>query len=307
MNRTRKIVTTAVSLFIVLALALVGVAEHFGWVDVFFLFGNPATRKVDIESVGEVHFINCGQGDSVLIVSGGESVLIDAGPKKHGNDVVNYLRKNRIRKLDYIVFSHFDEDHIGGSLKILENFPVGNIFLKTPEEEPTTDIYIKMKTEIKNKKIEKTETNAGDTFKCGEFDFEFIGPTKKFADTNNNSLVVRAKIGEISYLLTGDMEADGEKSLLEGNVDIRASVLKVGHHGSKDSSKADFLQKVNAEYAVISSEKGNSYGHPNNKTIRRLVDALGSTDKIYRTDINGNIVFYNDGKNIEVVLEKERK
>ena len=142
----------------------------------------------------------------------------------------------------------------------------------------------------------------GDSFSLGDATVTVLGPVKAYADTNNTSLVLRVDFGDTRFLFTGDMETDAETDLLDSGADVRADVLKVGHHGSSTSTGYRFLYEVDPQYAVISVGTGNSYGHPHEETVSRLADAGIVT---YRTDLLGTVQAVSDGQTITFTWENQ--
>lgn len=250
-----------------------------------------------------VDFIDCGQGDSSLLVSDGVVTLIDATTRDEASKVVDHLKGRGIKKIDHFVLTHPHEDHIGGAQDILSEFEVENIYMKRPTSgtEPTTSVYIKLLKKIKE--LGKTVHAVGteDTFTCGAFDMTILGPVKEYKDLNDQSIVLRAEYKKISFIFTGDQEIASEEDLVDRyGASLRSTVLKVGHHGSGTSSGDVFLEAVDPEYAVISCGTDNSYGHPHDEAVERL-EQHGVT--YYRTDIKGTVTFYTDGEVIKEATE----
>lgn len=252
-----------------------------------------------------VDFIDCGQGDSALIVSEGAVTLIDASTGDDAEKVVEHLKERGVQKIDHFVLSHPHEDHIGGAEAVLDAFEVGEIYMSRPTEgtEPTTSVYLNLLKKIKalGKSVNTMEVN--DTFECGAVTFAVLGPVKAYEDLNDQSVVLQARIGKVSFLFTGDQEASAEKDLVAQYGDaLKSTVLKVGHHGSSGSSSKVFLQAVSPEYAVISCGADNSYGHPHQEAIDRLEN---QEITYYRTDTQGTITITTDGETVQCTEEKK--
>ncbi|MBQ8894233.1 MAG: MBL fold metallo-hydrolase [Clostridia bacterium] len=246
-----------------------------------------------------VDFIDCGQGDSSLIVSNGVTTLIDASTREDGEKVVDHLEERGIKKIDHFLLTHPHEDHIGGAIAVLESFDVENIYMKRPTEgtEPTTSVYLNLLKKIKEqgKTVHAVEVN--DSFECGAVTFNVLGPVEDYEDLNDQSVILRGQIGEISFLFTGDQESSAEKDLVAYYGDtLESTVLKVGHHGSSGSSSKAFLQAVAPEIGIISCGEDNSYGHPHDEALKRLEK---QQVEIYRTDTQGTITVTTDGKTIQ--------
>ncbi len=243
----------------------------------------------------EVHFIDVGQGDSILIETKDSAMLIDAGENSKGVDVVNYLQLQNIKKLDYLVGTHPRSDHIGGLDDVLNSFPVDKVLL--PDVANNTSIFEEVLDTLDKKNLKITKPEAGDQYSFGDATFTILSPVNPYDNINDNSLVIKLNFGKNSFLFTGDAEKPAEKDMLAGSYDLSADVLKIGHHGSESSTSADFLAAVNPTYAVICVGTNNDYGQPKVETLRRIKE---QGVKLYRTDMQGTIVFTSNGKNVSV-------
>jgi len=243
-----------------------------------------------------VSYIDVGQADSILIQTpGGKNVLIDAGNNEDANTIVTYLKGKNISRLDYVIATHSHEDHIGSMDTVINTFDIGNMVM--PKETSNTQTFRDLLTAIANKGLKPIEAKAGLKFDFGsELYAELLAPNSSgYEDINDYSAVLRLVYGENSFLFTGDAEAKSETEMLHLGSQLKADVLKVGHHGSNSSSSAAFLANVHPKYAVISVGKGNTYGHPTAGALERL-GSIGTT--IYRTDESGTIVCESDGETI---------
>ena len=267
---------------------------------------NIAVQQKTLQNEGEersaflpnglvVHYIDVGQGDAALVMSGGQTMLIDGGRPKASSIIYTYLKKQGISGLDYIVCSHADDDHIGGLSAPLANMPVKNVI--APKTEANTNSFRSLKSKIAAQGLTVKHPRAGEKMNFGDCQIEFCGPiSENDADRNNGSIVMKIVYGETSFLFTGDAEREEEKEILEKGYDISATVLKVGHHGSKNSTTYPFLREIMPEYAIISVGE-NSYGHPTDETLSRLRDA---DVKVFRTDMQGDIIATSNGKTVAV-------
>ena len=247
-----------------------------------------------------VHFIDVGQGDSILIqFPEGETLLIDASTRSRGNDVVSYLKNNGISAIDYLVATHPHEDHIGGLTKVIDEFDIGKIYM--PKVAHTTKTYEDLLTVIKEKNLKVTTAKVGVTiFENPEINVKILAPASdKYKEINDYSAVIKIKYNQTSFLFMGDAMAASEKELL--SEDISANLIKIGHHGSNSSTNNKFLEKVNPEYAVISCGTDNSYGHPAENILKKLAENDIDT---YRTDKSGTIIAASDGT--DITISKER-
>lgn len=248
----------------------------------------------------EVHFIDVGQADSALIECDGETMMIDGGNVADSNVVAAYLKKEDVTELNYVVCSHAHEDHVGGLSGALSVTKADNIY--APKTETNTKAYKNFKKKAEEQNVEIKHPNVGDEIQLGSSTVEFLGPVDENGkDLNSTSIVLKITYGNTSFLFTGDAESNEEAEILNSGADLKSTVLKVGHHGSRTSTSYPFLREVMPQYAVISVEKGNSYGHPNEETLSKLSDA---GVEVYRTDESGDIVMTSDGNNISITTSK---
>ncbi|MHB1041945.1 MAG: ComEC/Rec2 family competence protein [Eubacteriales bacterium] len=242
----------------------------------------------------KLHFIDVGQGDSILAqFPGGKNMLVDAGNNEDGPAVIKYLTENGVQKINYLVGTHPHEDHIGGMDEVIKNFPVGLFYL--PEVTTTTQTFrdVLAAAGAKNLKIDKARDGVT-ILDEGELSVKILAPRgDSYEDINNYSAVLKVIYGKHAFLLTGDAEIQSEREMIEAGEDLRADVLKVGHHGSRTSTSASFLKAVQPVYAVISAGKNNDYGHPHTVTMNKLEKA---NIKVYRTDQSGTVIASSDGK-----------
>lgn len=261
--------------------------------------GNPDKESSDNEpesgfgnSISEqpfkVHFIDVGQGDCILVQTGGQNMLIDAGEREYGDDVVTYLQNQGITTLDIVVATHPHSDHIGGLIKVLDTFAANKIYM--PKITHTTQTFKDLLTVIQSKGLKISTARAGVIIPLKDVNAQFLAPVKSsYESLNDYSAVIKLVHGNHSFLFTGDAEKESEYDILENStIDLKADVLKVCHHGSKSSNSQAFLNAVKPNYAVIQCGQDNDYGHPHKETITKLNNAKVA---VYRTDYNGTIVF----------------
>lgn len=243
------------------------------------------------ESYATVHFIDVGQGDCELIIADdGTTMLIDAGEAEYGETVVAYLNELGITKLDYVVGTHPHSDHIGGLRKVISSdIEIGEVILpELPDEYvPTTNSYEKLLDAIEEKGCPLYAAEST-IIAFGSGTLTITVPDYSSDNLNNYSVVIRFDCNGSSFLFTGDIEKVIETQLVESGVNLDVDVLKVPHHGSSTSSSYTFLDAVTPEYCVIECGEDNSYNHPNADIVDRLELY---TENIYRTDIDGTIVF----------------
>lgn len=275
---------------------------------VFVLIMNhqSASRKIDDtlatdngQGIVEVHFIDVGQGDSILIEADESAMLIDAGENNMGTTVVDYLKNHGVDELDYVIGTHPHSDHIGGLDYVINNMTVDQVMM--PDVVHTTKTYEDVLDAISNKGLTITAPKVGDEYRLGPASFTIIAPgSSDYEDLNDYSIGIKLTYKNSSFLFAGDAGIHSEEEMLTCGIDLSADILKISHHGSEYSSGAAFLDAVNPEYAVISVGKDNDYGHPHAQTLQALSDR---GIKLYRTDEQSNIVFTTDGITISVNSE----
>ena len=260
-----------------------------------------ATQTITITSsqsasdVIKVHFLDVGQADCIYIdLPADNDILIDGGNEADGFTVVNYLKKQGVDDIELLIATHPHEDHIGGLPAVYNAFNVE----KTIDSGKQADSNIFADYFAKAKSEGTWEEDNRQTFTYGNVALWVLTAGGQWKDVNDYSVVTRLDCGDIEFLFTGDAEAPAE-SIISGPVD--AEILKVGHHGSDSSSSAAFLSRVKPEVAIISVGADNSYGHPAKGALERLQQAGA---KVYRTDLNGNIVIETDGKTYSVRTER---
>ena len=236
----------------------------------------------------KVYFFDVGQADCILVMNENQTMLIDAGNNEDGDMLVQNLNTLGVKKIDYLVGTHAHEDHIGGLDDIIKNFEIGTIYM--PNVQTNTKTFEDVLDAVASKNLAIETPNINDSFSVGEAECTILAVDNNEEELNLSSIVIQMKFNGMSYLFMGDAETEIEEKILEefnkNNKDIKANILKVGHHGSNTSSSEEFLEAVAPEIAVISVGKDNSYNHPSSEIIDRL-NQIGS--QIYRTDEVGNI------------------
>jgi competence protein ComEC len=251
-------------------------------------FTGQTSQNQKYETSGElkVHFIDVGQGDSILIQQDDKNMLIDTGSYAKADSTVSYLKKQNIKKLDYLVLTHPHEDHMGGAATVINTFEIGTIYM--PKVTANTLSYKITVNTMKRKGLKAGEIWPGLSFKLGLADCRILGPINPVSgDLNTYSIVIMITFGSNKFLLTGDAQFSNEDDMIKSGFDIAADVLKVGHHGSYTSTSQSFLSRVNPKYAVISCGKGNDYGHPHKVALNKLKEG---NIKVFRTDEDGTVV-----------------
>ena len=259
-----------------------------------------------IENV-TVHFIDVGQGDSIFVDTPDLDMLIDGGKKGAGDTVVAYLQDLGITRIDIVVATHPDEDHIGGLLKVFTAYNASQapmvIDSNYTHSTKTYKIYQANRTNRDHLVANRSYSFLLDecvnvTVLNPTISHEF-GDSHEFRDTNENSVVLRMVVGEVVFLFEGDAEEGAEESMLGSGLEMSASILKVGHHGSNSSTTQPFLNAVNPDVAIISVGEG--YEHPTDWTLQKLGDIRAT---IFQTDEYGDVVITTDGTGYEVSVER---
>lgn len=248
----------------------------------------------------EVHFIDVGQADAALVLCNGKSMLIDGGNCEDSSLIYTYLKKHGVTHLDYVVASHGHEDHVGGLSGALSYATVGTVL--SPVTWYDGNAFDNLLKWVDRRNAVITVPKPGDTFELGAATVEILG-CNAADDPNNSSIIMRIDYKDTSFMFTGDAEYEAEMAVLSTDCRLKATVLKVGHHGSYTSTSYRFLREVDPDYAVISVGKDNEYGHPHDEPMSRLRDA---EVKVYRTDLHGDIICKSDGKKVTFETVKEK-
>ena len=280
--------------------------ENLNWRTVFKNIGisDYVPKETDGNNKYEmsVHFLNVGKADCAYIKCGEYNMLIDAADREPTNVVVEYLKRQGVSKLDLVVVSHPHRDHIGQMAEVIREFKVDKFIQPQVPNEiiPVSTSYEKMLKALKEKNVKVESTKGRKNLNLGDMAIEFFGPISNDTNINNNSVVLKIKYSDISFLFTGDAEKLEENEILEKGYDLKSTVLKVGHHGSRTSSGENFLANVLPQYAVVSVAPDR-----NNLPKQDVINRISKYCKnIYRTDLNGTIVMLTDGKNLKVTTEK---
>lgn len=244
------------------------------------------------DSTFSIHFIDVGQADAALVQCDGHYMLIDGGNREDSDLMYSVLKNAGVTHLDMAVGTHAHEDHIGGLAGALNAADAALVLCSATEYDSKAFANFKKYAEERGGGIQIP--SVGDTHPLGAAQVQILG-VNSVEEGNNASIVLKIWYGETSFLFTGDLDREGEAVLLSSGSDLSSTVLKVGHHGSDDSTSYPFLREVMPSYAVISVGEGNDYGHPADGILSRLRDA-GTT--VYRTDLHGDIFCVSDGKSV---------
>lgn len=256
--------------------------------------GNVIPRRELLSGSASFHFIDVGQGDATLILTGDAAVLIDAGPDDSADALVEYL-KTTAGRLDYLILTHPHEDHVGGADEVLKEIPTGRVLMPFVEYSGYTAT---LKNIASERNIPVYNAAIGSQYTAGDITCTLLGPVRTdYENLNNVSAVVRVDVGGTSLLVSGDAEMEAELDLLAANAPelFDCDIYKAGHHGSSTSTTLEFFTAIAPDHCVISCEKNNSYGHPHT-TVLQLFSLSGAS--VYRTDEDGTIVLDTDGETI---------
>lgn len=251
---------------------------------VVFVFTSCISKAMSDQALCRIYFLDVGQGDCTLIRTRGGDILIDAGPESAQDALCLRLKQLGVKEIALAVFTHPDEDHVGGADGVLNQISVKEVWL--PVREMDNPSAARMEKAITDSGASRKNVKAGEVLTVGDVVVATLAPLGDATnDPNDNSIVLRISCGEIGMLFMGDASIKVEKKLIEtyAKGHISAQLYKVGHHGSSTSNTEDFLDIVNPTYAVICSSIDNSYGHPHGVVVERLQN-IGATVLMTATD-----------------------
>ena len=245
-----------------------------------------------------IKFIDVGQGEAILIALPEKTMLIDAGPTGSAPKIAQVLQELGRNKIDYLVATHPDEDHIGGMADVISNTQIGTIY--APNKTNNTATYRKFLTAIQNNNLQITLAEAGTIIdQTDSYKLEILWPKKdaNFPETNDYSIIIKLTVGNKMFLFTGDAPTSAILDSNPGHIDV----LKVSHHGSRTGTTEQLVRKLSPTYAVLSYALDNSYGHP----MQSVLNALHKHSvEIWGTGANGTITITCDGTDIDISGEK---
>lgn len=255
--------------------------------------GSAVTAKADGQGNMAVHFIDVGQGLAILVQSGGENLLYDGGNRSHADEVVQYLKNQQVETINYMISSHYDEDHLGGLVKCLDNFEVDHVL--GSDYVHTSDLFNTFMNTATAHAIIVEYPSVGDTYEFGTGSFTVMAPDGISQNSNDNSVVIRLVNGNNSFMFMGDAEETSEQDMISTGMNLDCDVLSLGHHGSASSTSWDLLEATSPSWAVISCGLNNTYGHPAAETMGKLSDM---DIPVFRTDDQGTVIALSDGNTI---------
>lgn len=246
----------------------------------------------------QVHFIDVDQGDAILVRAPGFTMLIDAG-RHDRDDVVPYLLRQGVEHIHLLVGTHPHADHIGQMARVLRRFAVDEVWMSGDLH--TTRTFERTLDAILESQAGYHEPRAGETMQFGELGLAVVHPQEVTGQLNDGSIVLRVEFGDVVFLFTGDAERRAEEQMLARGEKLKATVLKLAHHGSRTSSTRAFLEAVNPQIAVYSAGRDNRYGHPHREVLERLRER---NIEVYGTDRHGSVVMETDGTHIQIATER---
>ena len=259
--------------------------------------GTPSTTSLANTNV-TIKFIDVGQGEAILIALPEKTMLIDAGPTGSAPKIAQVLHELGREKIDYLIATHPDEDHIGGMADVISSTQIRTIY--APNKTNNTATYRKFLTAIQNNNLQITLAEAGTIIdQTNDYKIEILWPTKdaNFPDTNDYSIIIKLTVGNKTFLFTGDAPTNAILQSNPGHIDV----LKLSHHGSRTGTNEQLVRKLSPTYTVISYALDNSYGHP----MQSVLNALHKHSvEIWGTGANGTITITCDGTTIDISGEK---
>lgn len=244
--------------------------------------------SIDVRQQLDITMFDVGQADCFLLEKGQLKVLVDCGSASQGKNIVNSIKKRNIERIDYVFITHPHEDHMGGLVDIINNFQVDKIVLPSVNEKKiTAKWYNKLMTTLRKGKYEVEVAEKGKTYDLDDVEIKIISDASyQESNINNYSTVLKISYGQNSIIMTGDAENKIEKQILQTCEDVKATILKVGHHGSKTATTQEFLDAIKPKYALISCGVNNKFNHPNQEVLERLDK---QNIRIFRTDELGTV------------------
>ena len=255
----------------------------------------PLTSCNKYKDLLSINIIDVGQGDCILISTPeNKNILIDGGDENSERVIKSYLKKRKIKKLDIVIATHFDKDHIGSLDYIIDKFNVGKVY--TSKDVDESQAYNNLIKSCRNKNLNFEILKKGDKIKITkDINIIVLNPSYIQENKNLNSIAINLSYINMDFLFTGDCEESNEVDMINSYDLENVDFLKIAHHGSSSSSSDKFIKETSPDIAVISCGYKNQYGHPHKSTL----DTLNKYKvKTFRTDINGDLVFYSDGYKI---------
>lgn len=265
-------------------------------VNLFTGLGDDESNKGSItggEETLQVHFLDVGQGLSIVAQLGDEVLIYDGGDRETSSFVVSYVEDLGITEIDYMISSHYDADHVAGLIGCLNAFDVKNVI--GSDYEHTSKLYTSFIDAVKEEGLKMQYPEVGTTYAFGDAVITILAPKEIGKDSNANSVAIKLSYGESDFIFTGDADYGSEREMVASGIDLDCEVLSLSHHGSSTGNSSLFLEKTTPEVAVISCAKGNNYGHPHVEVVELL--EVMEID-VFRSDVQGTVIATTDGKHI---------
>ena len=259
------------------------------------VFLKSKKSSLNISNKMLIHFIDVGQGDSILIQVNNKNLLIDSGPALAKENLFNYLKSVNIKTFNYVIATHPHEDHIGNMSSIIRNYQVLNFY--APKVTSNTKAFETMVESLsrKNLKINVIKENIKSIDLGKNTKVEFFSPNNSTYDNiNNYSPIIKISYGKTSFLFTGDAEELIENEVINNNFNLKSDLLKIGHHGSSTSTSKRFFEAVSPKVSIISVGENNTYNHPTKEVLSTITPS-----KVLRTDLEGTIIITSDGLSLK--------
>lgn len=280
----RKIVSIMI---IIVILVLVG--------SIYMINSTKINKSENYESMEfKVYFFNAGKADCMLISNNDKYIMIDTGESTLSNEILTYLKNNNIEKLDYLIITHFDKDHVGSASSIIDNIQVDNVLQSNCPKE--SEYYTNYLNSLSSKNITPQTVTGNLNFTLGDMNIVVNGPDKVYDnnESNNSSLIVSINYGETNYLFTGDSQNDRIKDYLSQNSNQKYDFIKIPYHGHYQKKLDNLLETVTPKYAVITS----SLAEPEDSETIEILNSLNT--KYYLTR-SGSITLFSDGKTVNII------
>ncbi len=307
-----KLAALAAALLLVLAAPLagrLGLTEDdlFPILNELYQVFAPETPAPNAEGQVTVAFIDVGQGDSILIAAPQATVLIDGGTPANGSTVYSFLQQQGVTRLDYIINTHPDSDHVGGLAQVVKKLgsgSVGQVLVTSypAELEPNNQSWPQLLQQAEEYGAQLATAQTGSVYDLGGgAQLTLLGPVELYDDINEDSIVCRLDFGEASFLFTGDSSTRALRDSAEAGYSLESDLLKLGHHGSRTSTDSVVLRLADPKAAVASCGEDNSYGHPHTEVVELLAE---QDIPCLRTDLQGTITAVTDGSTITITAER---
>ena len=309
-KKMKRINTRLISMLLCACLLIAGAVVAFldaerpevlTWRRVFKTLGLGSVSDVDAPM--QVHVLDVGKADCILVRCEDKNILIDSGYYDAGDQILNYLNYLQVDALDMAVVTHPDADHTGSMAKILSEIHTDRLLLtRSPQDlSGYADSYRTLLNKVREMETEVIYAAVDDSFEFGDLYVYVLSPARRYDSENDNSIVLRMEYLDTSYLFMGDAEEMAEREICRSFPEIASDFIKIGHHGSATSTTAMLLDAVKPRYAAISVGEDNS-NLPKEEVLERLSER---EIEFYRTDFDGTCVFYSDGETIAVKIEEE--